>query len=335
MKITDIQVERYEKSFISDVKLGKQYFKKRSGWYIKIYSNQYCGIGEAAPIPLISIEDYDTAGYALEGFKLALEGIDYDVQIEELLLLSKTHGFNVPSAEFAIEAAIYDLFSQANNQSVAQYLNDNALDFININSINHSQSTINIGDTKVLKVKVDEKNIFSIKDRIDEALKPYSDDTKIRIDFNGSLDLTKAIRVCKELESYNIDYIEQPLPKDSIEDFYELRLTTSIPIALDESVIDYESVDNIINLGAADVLIVKPTITGSYDEIKKIVKLANKEGLRVVITSSFETSIAQKYILNIISALGVSEYCGVFNIKLFQDDIIPDIINSSYKIDQI
>ena len=335
MKINKIHIERYEKSFISDIKLGNQYFKKRSGWYIKIYSNQYCGVGEAAPIPLISIEDYDATGYALEGFKLALEGVDYDVQLEELLLLSKTHGFNVPSAEFAIEAAIYDLFSQANNQSVAQYLNDSALDFININSINHSQSTIAIGDTKVLKVKVDEKNIFSIKDSIDDALSPYSDDTKIRIDFNGSLDLTKAIRVCKELESYNIDYIEQPLPKDSIEDFYELRLTTSIPIALDESVTDYKSVDHIINLGAADVLIVKPTITGSYDEIKKIVKLANKEGLRVVVTSSFETSIAQKYILNIISALQVSEYCGVFNIKLFEDDILPAFIKSNYKIDQI
>ena len=335
MKINKIYIERYEKSFISDIKLGNQYFKKRSGWYIKIYANQYCGVGEAAPIPLISIEDYDATGYALEGFKLALEGIDYDVQLEELLLLSKTHGFNVPSAEFAIEAAIYDLFSQANNQSVAQYLNDNALDLININSINHSQSTIAIGDTKVLKVKVDEKNIFSIKDRIDEALKPYSYDTKIRIDFNGGLDLTKAIRVCKELESYNIDYIEQPLPKENIEDFYELRLTTSIPIALDESVTDYDSVENIINLGAADVLIVKPTITGSYDEIKKIVKLANKEGLRVVVTSSFETSIAQKYILNIISALQVSEYCGVFNIKLFEDDILPAFIKSNYKINQI
>ena len=335
MKINKIYIERYEKSFISNIKLGNQYFKKRSGWYIKIYANQYCGVGEAAPIPLISIEDYDATGYALEGFKLALEGIDYDVQLEELLLLSKTHGFNVPSAEFAIEAAIYDLFSQANNQSVAQYLNDNALDLININSINHSQSTIAIGDTKVLKVKVDEKNIFSIKDRIDEALKPYSYDTKIRIDFNGGLDLTKAIRVCKELESYNIDYIEQPLPKENIEDFYELRLTTSIPIAIDESVTDYDSVDNIINLGAADVLIVKPTITGSYDEIKKIVKLANKEGLRVVVTSSFETSIAQKYILNIISALQVSEYCGVFNIKLFEDDILPAFIKSNYKINQI
>jgi len=335
MKITDIKIEQYDKKFISETKLGNQYFTTRLGWYIKIYSDQHYGVGEAAPIPSISIEDYDSVGYALEGFKLALEGIDYDVQLEELLLLSNTHGFNIPSAEFAIEAAIYDLFSQANNQSVAQYLNGSALDFININSINHNQSTIAIKDAKVLKIKVDEKNIFSIKDKIDGILRLYPDDTKIRIDFNGSLDLTKAIRVCKELESYNIDYIEQPLPKDSIDDFYELRLTTSIPIALDESVIDYKSVVNIINLEAADVLVIKPTITGSFEEIKKVVNLAKKEGLRVVITSSFETSTAQKYILNIISALEISEYCGVFNVQLFDNDKFPPIIESNYKINQI
>ena len=325
MKITNIQIERYEKNFISDIKLGNQYFKTRLGWYIKIYSDQYCGVGEAAPIPSISIEDYDSVGYALDGFKLGLEGIDYDVQLEELLLLSNTHGFNIPSAQFAIQAAIYDLFSQFNNQSIAQYLNANSLESININSIYHNQSTIAKKDSKVLKIKIDEKNVFSIKEKIEDILKDYPDDIKIRPDFNGGLDLTRAIRVCKELESYNIDYLEQPLSNDNIQDIYELRVTTSIPIALDESVTDYNSVVNIIELGAADVLIIKPMVTGGFEEINKIACLAKKEGLRIVITSSFESSIAQSYILNIIAALEISESCGVFNIQLFNDDLIPQI----------
>ena len=177
-----------------------------------------------------------------------------------------------------------------------------------------------------------EKNIFSIKEKIENILEDYPNNIKIRLDFNGSLDLTKAIRICKELELYNIDYIEQPLSKKNIEDVYELRLATSIPIALDESVIDYDSVVDIIQLGAADVLVIKPTITGSFKEIKKILCLAKKEGLRVVVTSSFETSVAQSYIINLIAALGISEYCGVFNIQLFDDDLMPDINKSKYKI---
>ncbi len=112
-------------------------------------------------------------------------------------------------------------------------------------------------------------------------------------------------------------------------------MTTSIPIALDESVTDYDSVANIIQLGAADVLIIKPTIIGSFKQISKIVHLAKKEKIRVVVTSSFETSVAQVYILNLISALEISEYCGVCNVQLFNDDISFDISDSQYKIQDI
>ena len=328
MKITDIKIEKYEKKFISKTKLGKNYFESRSGWYIKIYSDEIYGIGEACPLPELSSENHEDAGYALEGFKIALDGINYDVELEELLLLSDVHGFNVPSAQFAIQAAVYNLFSQTNNQSVAKYLNANHLDVVNINSIIHPQSIIKPENSQILKIKIDEKNIFSIKEKIESTLKVYPDDVKIRLDFNGQLDLVRAIRVCKELEDFNIDYIEQPLAKDNIKDIYELRMTTSVPIALDESITDYDSVVNIIQLGAADVLIIKPTIIGCFKQINKIVHLAKREGIRVVVTSSFETSVAQVYILNLIAALEISEYCGLFNIKLFQDDYIPKFHNS-------
>ena len=333
MKITNIEIERYEKGFISETRLGKQSFKIRIGWYIKIYSGKIYGIGEAAPIPGISEENYEEVGYALNGFKIALDGIDYNIKLEELLLLSEVHGFNVPSVQFAIESAIYSLFSQLKKQSVAQYLNANSLDIVNINSIHHSQSTIDLANTKVLKIKIDEKNIFSIKQKIEAILKKYPKDIKIRLDFNGILDLPRAIRICKEVTSYDIDYIEQPIDKDSINDFYNLRTSTDIPIAVDESITNYESAIKIINASAADILIIKPTLTGSLKEIKKIISLAKKEGLRVIITSSFETSIAQSYILNLIAALEISEYCGVFNIQLFQDEIGPTINNSQCKVE--
>ena len=335
MKITDIKIEKYEKKFISKTKLGKNYFESRSGWYIKIYSDEIYGIGEACPLPELSSENHEDAGYALEGFKIALDGINYDVELEELLLLSDVHGFNVPSAQFAIQAAVYNLLSQINNQSVAKHLNVNHLDVVNINSIIHPQSIIKPENTKILKIKIDEKNIFSIKEKIENILKVYPDGIKIRLDFNGQLDLVRSIRVCKELEDFNIDYIEQPLDKNNIKDIYELRMTTSIPIALDESVINYNSVVDIINLGAADVLIIKPTLIGSFSEIRKIASLANQEGLRVIVTSSFESSVAQHYILNLISALEISEYCGVCNVQLFNDDIFFAISNSQYKIQDI
>ena len=98
---------------------------------------------------------------------------------------------------------------------------------------------------------------------------------------------------------------------------------------------DYFSAEKIIGESAADVLIIKPTIIGSFKQISKILHLAKKEKIRVVVTSSFETSVAQVYILNLISALEISEYCGVCNVQLFNDDISFSISNSQYKIQDI
>ena len=333
MKVDKIVISEYKKKFISSTNLGREKFHARFGWYIKIYSGDLCGIGEAAPLPNISLETHEEVGYALHGFKLALEGIDYDVDIEEMLLLSDVHGFNVSSVRFAIECAVYHLFSQIKNQSIASFLNPNYLNLIRINAIYSEQSTIKLNNVNVLKIKINKFNIFDIKDKLDMIIPNYNRDIKLRLDFNEGLDLPRAIRVCKELASYNIDYIEQPLNRLNINDFYDLRMASDIPIAIDESLTDYESVVNIINEGAADVLVVKPTITGGFKDIKKILDLSKNEDIRLVVSSAFETSIAQNYIVDLISALRIEEYCGVHNIQLFKDDFYPIFSKDQIKIE--
>ena len=88
----------------------------------------------------------------------------------------------------------------------------------------------------------------------------FGEDTLFRLDANGAFDLSQAIRFSKEMEVFNIDYIEQPLPANALSDLSELRQHTEIPIAVDESISDYESAIYIIEESAADVLIIKPTI---------------------------------------------------------------------------
>ena len=46
---------------------------------------------------------------------------------------------------------------------------------------------------------------------MEKVYKQYNQDIKLRLDFNGALDLPRAIRICKELSDYNIEYIEQPV----------------------------------------------------------------------------------------------------------------------------
>ena len=335
MVIKEIKIEEYQKPFISKTYFGQELFEIRKGWYIKIITEGIIGTGEAAPIPYISNESHGQAGYALEGFSLALKGIDYDVSTEELLLLSEIHSDKTPSAKFAIQSAIYDILSQSENQTISKFLNSQSLDKININSIYHSNSTIDIKKTEVLKIKIHTQNIYDIRESIDKILNNYPKNIKLRIDFNGALDLVKSIRICKELEGYDIDYLEQPLPANSLVDLCELRMNTNILIGVDESLTDYQSAEKIIEESAADVLVVKPTLSGGYDDIKKIVNLCKNEGLRWIMTSSFETKIAQTSGLHIVAALNSEEYCGVCNVNLFADESYSGIEGSKCAIPNI
>ena len=334
MVIKEIKIEEYQKTFISKVYFGQELHGIRKGWYVKIITDEVIGIGEAAPIPSISNECHSQAGYALDGFSLALKDINYDVSNEELLMLSDIHANNSPSAKFAIQTAIYDVLSQVNDKSISMYINSNSEKKINVNSILHDNCTIKSKDAKILKVKIHSNNIYDIRESIEEILKNYPSDIKLRIDFNGSLDLPKSIRIAHELDQYNIDYLEQPLPAKNLNDLYELRMNSRIPIAIDESLTDYVSAEKIIQESAADVLIIKPTLSGGYDDIDKIVNLCQREKIRWIMTSSFETEVAQNSILHLIASYNSKEYCGLFNIKLFSNEVYPDIEGSKCIVTQ-
>jgi o-succinylbenzoate synthase len=328
MIIKKIKIEEYQKPLISKTCFGQKLFEIRKGWYIKIITEDIVGIGEAAPIPYIGNESHLQAGYALEGFSLALKDIDYDVSTEEILLLSEIHSDKNPSAKFAIQSAIYDVLSQSENQTISKFINSQSSDKININSLYHPDSTIDIKKTEVLKMKIHNQNIYDIRESIDKILNIYPENLKLRIDFNGALDLVKSIRICKELEGYEIDYLEQPLPAKNLVDLCELRMNTNILIGADESLTDFQSAEKIIEESAADVLVIKPTLSGGYDDIKKIVNLCKSEGIRWIMTSSFETKIAQTSILHLIASLNSKEYCGVCNVNLFADESLPIIQGS-------
>ena len=108
---------------------------------------------------------------------------------------------------------------------------------------------------------------------------------------NGKLDLVKAIRFCKTMEQFNIDYIEQPLAENELDDLAELRLHTNIKIAVDESLISIDSANEIIKKQAADIFVIKPMIVGSYSDINEIIKIANDNEIECIITNMLDGAI--------------------------------------------
>jgi o-succinylbenzoate synthase len=316
MKITDVSIIPFRQRFKHQLKTAGQNFDQGEGLVIKIKSNKVAGYGESSPLRGYNTESLKEVSYALESYRLATFDIG-ETSIDELLSLIPIHSNGYPSVEFGLETAIYDLVSQIDGKSFSKYLNSDASEFLKSNGIVGIHSPTENYST--MKVKIGFRNLFDELNRLDELTTIFGEDIKFRVDANGSMDLARAIRFCKEIEKFNIDYIEQPLPKDELEDLAELRNHTTLPIALDESLTDLYSAFKIIEHQAADIFILKPTVSGGFKTCKKIVDLSSAEKIKTIITSSLEGPIGLTACAHFASALSLKEACGLSTGSLFEE----------------
>jgi len=314
--ISQFEVTPYSVPFLSPWQTARGTYTHREGIWLKLQWQGFVGNGEAAPLQNISRENLKEIHYALDEFHKVIEDENYG--LEELQLLIEVHTQDLPSARFALETAVFDSLAQESNKSLAEYLNPHYKSQIAVNGIAglHQPSD----GFNVIKVKMGFHNLFDEIENMEYLTQTYGDIVQFRLDLNAALDLPKAIRFCKEMEKFNIDYIEQPLAKDNLEDLAELRYHTTIPIAVDESLTDYPSAEKLIEMQAADVFIIKPMISGGFTECSKIIELAKSRNIRAVITTSLETSIGRSACIHLAAANEIIEPCGLATEGLLIED---------------
>jgi len=88
-------------------------------------------------------------------------------------------------------------------------------------------------------------------------------------------DLNTALKVAKELEKYNIFWLEEPLHPDDIDGYAYLSRATSIPIAAGENEFTRWGFKELIVKRAVDILQPDVTRSGGISECKKIAAMAS------------------------------------------------------------
>ena len=326
MKITQFKVIPFTIPFVNPLQTSNVKYVQRDGVWIKMKWKNFSGFGEAAPLPGFSNENLNEVNYALEGFYQAIRNEEMDA--EELFKLVEVHSQNYPSVRFAIETAIHDLLSQNSGKPMSKNINPSALSEIKVNGMVGAH--LPSDGFKVMKVKVGHNNLFDEIDHLKELTNLFGKEVLFRLDVNGAFDLSRAIRFCKEMEVFNIDYIEQPLPASELEDLAELQYHTEIPIAVDESLTDLKSAVKIIEEQAAQVFIIKPMVSGGFIESANIIKLAKSENIRSIITSSLETAIGRMACLNIAASNEIKEACGLATDFLFNEETNSPHVNDGF-----
>lgn len=127
-----------------------------------------------------------------------------------------------------------------------------------------------------------------------EALGPRA---RIRVDANGAWDLETAKRVLAEIEPYEIELAEQPVP--TVEEAAELAASTSIPLAADESVESRADAERVAASGAFAMTGVKLSKVGGPEEALEIAEL-----LPAYVTSALDGPVGIAAALQVAQSLG-------------------------------
>jgi O-succinylbenzoate synthase len=146
-----------------------------------------------------------------------------------------------------------------------------------------------------------------------EALGP---DGHLRVDVNAGWDLETATSRLEKLAEFELQYVEQPVA--TLDEMKELRRRIAIPIAADEVVRQSPHPLKVIEEGAADLLILKVQPMGG---VGRVLDLANRSSIPVVISSALETSVGIYGGLLAASLLPDLPYaCGLGTVALIEGD---------------
>lgn len=142
-----------------------------------------------------------------------------------------------------------------------------------------------------LKMKVgtdaneDVKRIQAVRERV-------GNDIAIRVDVNqGWINSATTLQAMKQLESCNLDWLEQPVKADDIDGLVEVKSKIATPLMADEALCGVRDMREIIAKRAADKVNIKLMKCGGMYPAMKLAHMAEMAGIECQVGSMVESSI--------------------------------------------
>ena len=126
----------------------------------------------------------------------------------------------------------------------------------------------------------------------------------LRGDANGAWSERAAGEALAALESFDFDFVEQPLPAEDVAGLARLRRRSTVRIAVDESISTEEGALRVIAAEAAQVFVLKPAMLGGAARALEIATLARTAGSDVVFSHAFESAVGAHHALHCAAAWG-------------------------------
>lgn len=233
------------------------------------------GWGESVAFhsPWYNEETLKTNWHMLEDYLIPLilnKDIEHPDEVSEIF----SHIRKNNMAKSTIEGAIWDIYAQKTNQSLANALGGDKEKIevgISIGIQNSIEELVDLVDGYVKegykRIKVKIKPGWDVE--VMRTLRETFPDVQIMADANSAYTLDD-IDLLKQLDAFDLMMIEQPLASDDIVDHATLQQHLQTPICLDESIHSLEDTRKAVELGSTKIINIKIGRVGGLTEAKKI-----------------------------------------------------------------
>jgi len=231
-----------------------------------------------------------------------------------------------------IELALWDICGKAAGLPVAALLGGVIRSRVEVAACMGIQSYERAGELarwyvdqgfRTLKTKAgsdiseDVEMVRGVRDAVGDRL-------QLRIDPNRAYSPQQALELCRRIEPYNLQYLEQPIPAEPLSDATWLRRQTRVPIALNESVTDPASVTAIIREDAAAFILPDTHIAGGILPCVKIGHVCEAAGLPCIMHCGHDLGPKTAAMLHVAASLPAYSLANDTTYYGLEDDITTE-----------
>ena len=120
----------------------------------------------------------------------------------------------------------------------------------------------------------------------------FGTDVLLQVDANSAYSPADGEHL-KLLDQFGLLLIEQPFPEEEILAHARLAALIETPVCLDESIVSAQTALDAIELGAAEIINIKPGRVGGYLEARRIHDLCHERGIPVWCGGMLETGLGR------------------------------------------
>lgn len=296
---------------------------RREGWLVEIEYEGVDGVGEATPLPGWTESHVDCRRALARAADVAeSEGPD--------AALAALDARETPAARHGLTLALADARSRADGVPLYRHLGgERRVETVPVNATigddapeltrAAAREAVEAG-YECLKVKVGKRPVAADVGRL-RAVREVAPDAELRADANGAWTPEQAADALSKFADLDVSYVEQPLPAGELAGLAALR--GEVGVAVDETLAE-TAVEDVIDAGAADVVVLKPMVLGGPDRARAFAAGAREAGLEAVVTTTIDGALARAGAVHVAASLAPLPACGLATGDRLATDLVAD-----------